>query len=967
MAVALDTDLTTMSFPIFKKEVTPEGDLLVYGRVTDASVDSDDQIVDADWSAKALDTWLASGGNVRVQHQAQRDPAGRGVSLDLHKDDGGHYLTAEVVEPVAKRLVEKGVLRAFSVGIFRPQILTHNKASRGIIKGGDIGEVSLVDRPANKNCVFQLVKAASDGLPEFTGKMFGEEETITKALTPTPADLARIVSSAQPQQGSIPTSAFADPVANKLNDAINEDNIIEKMAAAEDTAYALLETEVDKKHRDFSMSERKLHAKEGNALPDGSYPIPDKDALRRAAILARSGHGNVSAARSLIARRAREMGVSNPLDKKKDATKGEGMPEDAVTTDAGIPDAEKGDMCSTCKNKGTIRGGSVTCPACKGKNSSSDDASKSATDPDNDGDDDSTAAGDTDHDYWTADGKQKKPLPGEDKADKAKKPVPDPDTATGKDPKAHSEPAGKDVVDSSPSDGHATGRGGRSYQGNKSVKKSRCCSECGCMAVKSAAYCSGCGAEFTGKAKAKKKPSGTPIAGARAKDAVPAPSGPVDERDHELNSMGWPGKGSPSPEGSAIMSGSGTMSTGDGNSTSMGRKGVPAPYSLARAHDAFCAAFDAETVLNEYPSLKSIRDALNLDELRDAAGAALIGKDYELSEAYLGIARAGEDIVKAEQEVLDDARAALHKNFTSMYPSVHLSPGSITPGQFSRPYISSGHASMSAEPMGPQPPASEPPPAPDASHFRRAALTSGHQAKSPGDTQDAARSAPSPGFGKAGAKMSAEAGMRRIHDHISGIYPDLCPMNAASTPAPQAAGLKKGEELEVTINGTSLTKEDLLKAIADRAISAEEIYAALGEGNVSPDMPVRKSAKLVKVAKAAEPAEDITEKLESFQEDFLAKMQALLEPAFGKIGDLENQVNQLGAQPDPVQAPNRGIVTNTAGVSSGGAMPAERRSLVDEAALKARDEKLQFLRSLASSGDPVMREQAHDQISKMLA
>ncbi|HEX8868630.1 MAG TPA: hypothetical protein VF821_23425, partial [Lentzea sp.] len=33
-------------------------------------------------------------------------------------------------------------------------------------------------------------------------------------------------------------------------------------------------------------------------------------------------------------------------------------------------------------------------------------------DPDGDGDDDSTPEGDTDHDYWTADGRQKKPLPG---------------------------------------------------------------------------------------------------------------------------------------------------------------------------------------------------------------------------------------------------------------------------------------------------------------------------------------------------------------------------------------------------------------------------------------------------------------------------------------------------------------------------------------------------------------------------
>ncbi len=71
---------------------------------------------------------------------------------------------------------------------------------------------------------------------------------------------------------------------------------------------------VTKDSRTFTAAERKQHAREGNALPDGSYPIPDKDALRRAAVLARSKHGDWKAARRLIARRARELGVANPLD-----------------------------------------------------------------------------------------------------------------------------------------------------------------------------------------------------------------------------------------------------------------------------------------------------------------------------------------------------------------------------------------------------------------------------------------------------------------------------------------------------------------------------------------------------------------------------------------------------------------------------------------------------------------------------
>ena len=41
-------------------------------------------------------------------------------------------------------------------------------------------------------------------------------------------------------------------------------------------------------------------------------------------------------------------------------------------------------------------------------------------DPDHDGDNDATPAGDTDHDYWTKGGRQKKPLPGKPMPSKRK-------------------------------------------------------------------------------------------------------------------------------------------------------------------------------------------------------------------------------------------------------------------------------------------------------------------------------------------------------------------------------------------------------------------------------------------------------------------------------------------------------------------------------------------------------------------
>lgn len=69
-----------------------------------------------------------------------------------------------------------------------------------------------------------------------------------------------------------------------------------------------------------SAEERRKAADEGNALPDGSYPIRDAHELHSAAVLARSGHGNVAGAKKLIARRAKELGVANPLEDKDDDT-----------------------------------------------------------------------------------------------------------------------------------------------------------------------------------------------------------------------------------------------------------------------------------------------------------------------------------------------------------------------------------------------------------------------------------------------------------------------------------------------------------------------------------------------------------------------------------------------------------------------------------------------------------------------
>ena len=72
------------------------------------------------------------------------------------------------------------------------------------------------------------------------------------------------------------------------------------------------------KSRNYSAAERKEMAEDGRALPDGSYPINDEHDLNSAAILARSGHGDVDAAKKHIGKRAKELGVANPLEHDDD-------------------------------------------------------------------------------------------------------------------------------------------------------------------------------------------------------------------------------------------------------------------------------------------------------------------------------------------------------------------------------------------------------------------------------------------------------------------------------------------------------------------------------------------------------------------------------------------------------------------------------------------------------------------------
>lgn len=72
--------------------------------------------------------------------------------------------------------------------------------------------------------------------------------------------------------------------------------------------------------REFTEQERARLAWEGHALPDGSYPMPDCDAVRRAIdSYGRAPQSHRAPLAALIRRRNEELGCGHELDKLEDA------------------------------------------------------------------------------------------------------------------------------------------------------------------------------------------------------------------------------------------------------------------------------------------------------------------------------------------------------------------------------------------------------------------------------------------------------------------------------------------------------------------------------------------------------------------------------------------------------------------------------------------------------------------------
>lgn len=296
-------DTATAFVPITKAEKQDDGSLVVEGPASNSALDRDQQIADEGWLSKAMPTWFSGGGNVREQHDGKRAV---GVATSYEKrDDGQHWISARVVDPVTVAKVNAGVLRGFSFGARNPRVVVDKAAAGGRIVDGDIYEVSLVDRPANPGCMFTVAKADGEG-------------------TLQPVEAPELVEPEQP--------SFTPADLKKVLDSLNADEPGEPevmaMQAPEDV------------QKDVSAAQRKKYAKSGIAMSNGDFPIPDKGHLRSAIGHLGNYDGDKAKAKRHIIARAKALDAVSMLPDDWHVSKA----LDAVEqVEALVPDLSKAD------------------------------------------------------------------------------------------------------------------------------------------------------------------------------------------------------------------------------------------------------------------------------------------------------------------------------------------------------------------------------------------------------------------------------------------------------------------------------------------------------------------------------------------------------------------------------------------------------------------------------------------------
>lgn len=135
---------------IKKTIANDDGTLIVSGIASSESVDADGEVILSQAIADAIPDYMKFGA-VREMH----NNSACGTALSMMVVNDKTMFEALVVDPIAVKKINTGVYKGFSIG---GKITKRNEVNKNIIEGLKLVEVSLVDRPANPESIFTMVK-----------------------------------------------------------------------------------------------------------------------------------------------------------------------------------------------------------------------------------------------------------------------------------------------------------------------------------------------------------------------------------------------------------------------------------------------------------------------------------------------------------------------------------------------------------------------------------------------------------------------------------------------------------------------------------------------------------------------------------------------------------------------------------------------------------------------------------------
>ena len=867
MAATLTPDqdeVVHYSFPIEKQENTEalnpvDGtpDIWIIGKATDGTVDNDREIVDPEWSAKALQEWVSTGGNVRMSHDPKR-PVGKGHEVRVTTD--GHWVKSLICDPLAKHFIRNHVLNDYSVGLSNPdfrygdrKLDPEGKALR-IITGKPDGsskvvELSVCDRGSNFNSRFAIAKSAGG---EFTGQMVGDEDEIAKAA---PASLTKAFhGDGDTVNVDVPKSATITFSPDDLAKLLDHRREAEDREAAAFKAMTDAESAVYK--RDIDVATRRRLASQGRALPGDppSYPIETHEDAGNAVTLALSGHGNAAAAKKLIRRVARKEGWQDILDRL-----------DGKASD----DTAKAGGCKTCHGSGKIMDGNRDCPDCDGPASGGDDAEKAAVSR-------ALAALDS----FAAAGSKEEAVAALEAAAAAVKDagltVKDDSDEEGDEGGSEQDGGtlhhddGQDDDTDSDADAMDKAAAPKAAAPDMAKKPKVPCPKCAKKMKPSAKFCGKCGAAMAAEKASKPTPADHAEGAAEAAiQPVPEhrePDGPAFEAfEHDA--------GLPTVPDADVM-----------QRVAAHHKAIGVPFDAGWLHDLLCPAFAPGTAKSAHP----LADLSMLDELAWQAKALDTAARAPLDEAREAalLWQHARTVKVIPSPLADEILTEAHKAFRDANPGPGKAPvpGEIHAERFSRPYISDGHAAPSP---GHDAPHRDPVHAGhiSASEFHRGPLDGGHAEDSPGNANPRPEPIGAPELPGVPSRVyytrlqrdNARQAMTSMHDHIARTFPDVCPMHgpgrmgepgAGTRPVPAGVGGpvphgaskadEGGDQAAATAETAPITRltpkqfrRQLEKAVFAGEMTCEEAHAQLAQKAAVPGGTAPAIQTLPEIVKAA--------------------------------------------------------------------------------------------------------------------